>query len=465
MPRSILAARALAILAGAILLAPAPSSANPPDPADASIQQDALARIDAESPSLEALYRELHRNPELSFQEKETSARMAVELRAAGFEVTEGVGGYGVVAVLANGPGDTLLIRADMDALPVKELTELPYASEVVAEDGGAQVPVMHACGHDVHMTCLIGTARLLAGLRDRWSGTLVMIAQPAEERGGGARAMLADGLYTRFPRPDAAIALHVDSSLLAGSIGWTRGPAMANVDSVDIVIRGIGGHGAYPEAAKDPIVIAAQTILALQTIVSRETRANDPAVLTVGSIHAGTKHNIIPSEARMQLTVRSYSDEVRARMLASIERVTRGICQAAGVPAELAPIIEVKDEYTPALINDPVLTDRLVGLFARVFGADKIIEREAMMGGEDFGRFGRETPRVPILMFRLGSLSPAQMDLMSREGAIRPFLHSSFYHPDLAPTLRTGIRAMVSAALELLPPGAEANDESKARN
>ncbi len=410
--------------------------------------------VDKEYPSLEKLYRHLHAHPELSLQEKETSARMAEELKTAGFAVTERVGGYGVVGVMKNGDGPVVLIRTDTDALPVKEETGLPFASQVlVKDDQGREVSVAHACGHDVHMTIFTGTARLLFFLKKNWKGTVVMIAQPAEERGAGARAMIADGLFNRFPRPDYALALHVDSSLEAGKIGYTSGYALANVDTVEITIRGIGGHGAYPETTKDPIVISAQVILALQTIISRENRPYDPAVITVGSIHGGTKSNIIPSEVKMQLTVRTYSDQVRNRLLAAIERTAKGIALAAGVPPELEPIVETKrEEYTPATYNDPELVKRVTATLGRLLGADNVVTREAMMGGEDFGRYGREEPKIPIFMFRLGSVSPERIQESRRDGGKPlPSLHSGLYFPQAEPTIKTGIKAMTSAVLDLL--------------
>lgn len=405
--------------------------------------------LQANLPRLLDLYKHLHAHPEISFQEKETSARIAKELRDNGFEVTENVGGYGLVGILRNGEGPTIMVRSDLDALPVKELTELPYASTATTkDDSGATVNVMHACGHDIHMTCLVGTAHLMARNKKMWQGTLMMIGQPAEERGAGAKAMIADGLFKRFPRPDYALALHVDSSLATGKIGYTSGYALANVDTVVITIRGIGGHGAYPEATKDPVVISAQVIMALQTIISRENRPVDPAVITVGSIHGGTKSNVIPNEVRMELTVRSYSDEVRRRLLDSIARVTRGITIAAGVPAALEPLIEVKDEYTPATYNDPVLVKRVNAAIASELGADNLVEREPMMGGEDFGRYGREEPRIPIYIFRLGSIDPRSLN--GTEDRPLPMLHSSFYRPDAEPTIRTGVRAMTLALFEL---------------
>ena len=327
----------------------------------AAVPDTVAASISAQYPSLEALYKDLHAHPELSLQEEKTAARVAAELRAAGFEVTEKFGGTGVVGVLRNGPGPTLLIRTDMDALPVKEETGLPYASTVRTLNlSGADVPVMHACGHDVHMTVFIGTARMLSGLKDTWSGTLVLVGQPAEELIVGARNMLTAGLYRKFPKPDFAIGLHDTPLFAAGSVAFTDGFVTANSDSVDIVVRGIGGHGAAPEYTKDPIVLASQIVLALQTIVSREIRPGDRAVVTVGTINGGTKNNIIPSEVKLQLTLRSYSAEVREHLVASIRRICRGEAIAAGVPDDLTPIVTVVGASAEAISNDPALTKRV---------------------------------------------------------------------------------------------------------
>jgi hippurate hydrolase len=402
---------------------------------------------------LDALYKHLHAHPELSFREKETSARIAQEFRAAGFEVTTNVGGYGVVAVLRNGPGKTLLLRTDLDGLPVEEKTGRPYASKVRTQnDEGIDTGVMHACGHDIHMSVVTGAARLLPKLRDRWSGTLVVIAQPAEERGGGALAMLKDGLYRRFPRPDFALAPHTDAALEAGRIGFRAGYAMANVDSVDLTVRGLGGHGAYAHATKDPVVLAAQIILGLQTIVSREIRAVDAAVVSVGSIHGGTKHNIIPDEVKLQLTVRSYSEATREQILTSIRRIANGYAKAAGLPEDRMPVMRVlSDDFTPATYNDPALVQRLVGLWRGLLGEENVVEREPEMGGEDFSRFGMEDPKIPVFLFRVGTIDAERMAAAKRGEAPLPSLHSPLYWPAPHPTIETGVKALVSATLELL--------------
>jgi hippurate hydrolase len=402
---------------------------------------------------VEQLYIHLHAHPELSFQEEKTSARLAAELRQLNFEVTEGVGGFGVVAVLRNGEGPTVMLRADMDALPVKEETGLPYASTALTTDeSGKETPVMHACGHDMHMSCLIGTARTLHAMREQWHGTLVAIAQPAEERGAGARAMLADGLFTRFPRPDYALALHVSPVLEVGKVSYIKGYAMANVDSVDIKVRGTGGHGAYPHMTKDPVVLASQIVLALQTIVSRELSPTEPAVVTVGSIHGGTKHNVIPNEVDLQLTVRSYSDETRSLLLSAIERIALNTARSAGIAEDALPIVTVKDEYTPATYNDPELVDRVMGVIGELLGEENVNEDKPKMGGEDFGRYGREEPRIPIFMMGLGTVSPERFAESKREGGTPlPSLHSSRYAPDREATIKTGIKVLTAAILDLM--------------
>ncbi len=409
-------------------------------------------KIKAELPQLLELYKHFHANPELSFQEEKTAARIASELKRAGFDVTTGVGRFGVVAVMKNGSGPTVLVRADMDALPVKEQTGAAYASSVKAKDpAGNEIPVMHACGHDIHVTSLVGVARVLSQMKEVWHGTLVLIAQPAEERGGGAMAMLSDGLFTRFPKPDFCVALHDSADLPAGTIGYTPGYAMANVNSVDITVRGVGGHGAHPDRTKDPVVLASQIVVALQTIVSREVKPGDPAVVTVGSIHGGTKHNIIPDEMKLQLTVRSYSEDVRLQTLDAIQRIARGQAIAAGLPEELMPVVKVSDEFTPATYNDPKLTARLVDVFKSCFGETNVLSRPASMGGEDFGQFGRTAEKIPICMFSVGAVNPEVYADAKRTGKSLPSLHSPFWLPDAEPTLRTGVNAMTAAVLELM--------------
>jgi len=411
--------------------------------------------------SLVSTYKMLHAAPELSHYEEKTSAFFAKELRALGYTVTDHFGkyaqpeltGYGVVAVMKNGAGPTVFVRTDLDALPVEEKTGLPYASRVrMKNDAGQEVPVMHACGHDIHITTMLGTAKMLAQLKDQWRGTLVLIGQPAEEVIDGAKSMLADGLYTRFPRPDFVIALHDSADLEAGKVGYTSGYAMASSTSVDIKIRGIGAHGSRPDAAKDPIVLAAQVILALQTIISRENSPLDPAVITVGSIHGGTKHNIIPDEVNLQITVRAYREQVRQKLLAGIERVTKGTAIAAGIPSDLAPIVAFSPtEYTPSMYNDPVLTERLAVSFVKALGQDNVVQTPQLMASEDFARYSLEGHQIPTMIFWLGAVDPPKVKLSKETGTPLPTLHSALFAPVPEPTIRTGIKAMTSAVLELM--------------
>jgi amidohydrolase len=415
--------------------------------AGAMTAQSAPPDVSAIYPDLEKLYIDLHQTPELSRQEFKSSAKLAERFRRLGYEVTEKVGGTGVVSVLRNGKGPTVLIREDMDALPVEERTGLPYASKVTATDeNGNTVPVMHACGHDVHMTSLVGVGTLLMQSKGRWRGTVVLVAQPAEERGGGAIGMIRDGLFTRFPKPDFAISLHDSAKLPAGKVAWVSGYACANVDSVDITIYGRGGHGAYPHTTIDPIVIAARTVVALQTLVARENDPLDPAVITVGSFHGGTKHNIIPDEAKLQLTVRSYKDEVRKRLLSGIERIARAEAAAAGAVKE--PSVRVSDG-TPAMFNDPALTQRIAGAFAKAFGKDNVVAEQPVMGGEDFSEFGRAG--IPSLQFSLGAVEPAKYEASQKNGTPLPSLHSSEWAPNRETTLKMGTASLTVAAWELL--------------
>jgi hippurate hydrolase len=395
---------------------------------------------------LQTLYRQLHASPELSFREEKTAARLADELKKSGIEVTSGIGRFGVVGILKNGAGPTVMIRTDLDALPVVEKTALEYASTVTTKDkDGNDVGVMHACGHDVHITCLVGTARYLASHKDAWRGTVMFIGQPAEEIGAGALAMLDDGLFRRFPKPDFGLALHVDSTMAAGKVGYRAGFILASVDSVDITMRGKGGHGAYPHTAIDPIVQAAQLVVNLQTIVSRENSPFEPAVVTVGSIRGGTKHNIIPETCRLQLTVRSYGEKVRKSLLESIKRKANAVAAGAGAPE---PLVEFSDS-TPATRNDEALVNRLVPVFKRVLGADNVVPVEQSMGGEDFSQYG--LAGVPIFMFRLGSISPQRMEEFSKAGRTLPSLHSAEYFPAPEPTITTGVTAMSAAIMDLL--------------
>ncbi|MFM8470139.1 MAG: M20 family metallopeptidase [Limisphaerales bacterium] len=422
-------------------------------PISAAVAQSSVrTRVDAELPRLLELYKHLHANPEISFQEVKTSARIADELKQAGFEVTTKVGGHGVVGVLKNGPGPTVLVRTDLDGLPVLEETGLPYASKTrTKDDKGNDVPTMHACAHDIHMSSFIGTARVLAALKDQWSGTLVFIGQPAEERVGGAKGMLAAGLYTRFPRPNFCLALHAASDLPAGVVGHPEGYALANADTVDITVRGVSGHGAWPHTTKDPIVLSAQIVLAFQTIVSRETSPTDPAVVTVGSIHGGTKHNIIPEEVRLQLTLRSYSDEVRDASIAALKRIVRGQALAAGIPEKLLPIVEVSEEGAKSTYNDPAFTKRVMGAIGRWVGEGNVIAKAPVMGAEDFGLYSRVEPRIPGCIFWLGTITKESVAESIKTGKTLPSLHSSKFAPVPEPTLKTGVTAMSAAVLELV--------------
>ncbi|HJX98072.1 MAG TPA: amidohydrolase [Chthoniobacterales bacterium] len=415
----------------------------------------------SELPSLLAIYKDIHAHPELSTREEKTAAVMAKELRAVGCEVTENFGKYdkpnvkcyGVVGIMKNGAGPTVLVRTDMDALPVEEETNLPYASKVTTkDDNGRDVHVMHACGHDAHMAAFVGTARALQRMKDQWSGTIMFVAQPAEEAIGGARALLKGGLYNRFGKPDFALGFHDKADLQTGHIGVTPGYTYANVDSVDVTVRGIGGHGAYPHKTKDPIVLAAEMINAWQTIASRENNPIDPVVVTVGSIHGGTKHNIIPDEVKMQLTVRTYKAEVRDRVLAAIDRIAKGIAAAGGVPADRAPVVNVlKDQLTPSTYNNPELTKRLVEVWKKVLGPDSVEIVDPTMGGEDFSEYSLPDHSIPAVDFHIGAVDPEKIAQFKKEGKELPTLHSSKFAPVPEPTIKVGIIGMTSAVLELM--------------
>ena len=397
------------------------------------------------------LYKELHANPELSYQEFETSEKLALILENIGYKVTRNIGGNGVVALLENGDGHTIMLRADMDGLPVEEKTGASYASTKKAVNSeGKEVFTMHACGHDVHMSVLIGAAEYLFNNQTQWQGTLLLILEPAEEVSGGARNMIKDGLFTRFPRPDFNLAFHVSPSLQAGKVGYLPGWAMANVDSVDITVKGLGGHGAYPHTTKDPIVLAANIITQLQTIVSRQIAPTDPAVVTVGSIHGGTKHNVIPNQVKLQLTLRSYADEVRNETIASIERIVRGAAISAGLSEDYYPLVEIKDEYTPAVFNNPSLVEKVQKSFSNSLGSENVIKVSPVMGGEDFGMFGRVEPIIPTALFWLGAVNNKVYEKAIRDSITLPSLHSDLFLPDAKPAIETGVIAMSNAALDL---------------
>ena len=423
----------------------APQSAPPP-------QSELGAAIAKDMDGLMTLYSDLHASPELSLQEVNTAAKLAKRLRALKFDVTEKVGGTGVVAVMKNGSGPVLLIRADMDGLPVVEQTGLDFASKVRTKTPeGVETGVMHACGHDTHMTAFIETAKLLAARKKNWDGTLVMILQPAEEVGKGARDMLEDGLYTRFPRPTHAIAFHDAANLPAGQIGYTPGYALANVDSVDIDVKGVGGHGAYPQTTKDPIVLGARIVTSLQTLVSREQDPQDPAVVTVGSFQGGAKHNIIPDEAKLLLTVRSYSDETRAKLIEGIRRIARGEAIAAGVPEDRMPAVTVKDEFTPSTYNPPEFAEQMAGLLRAHFPEGRVVRTAPVMGGEDFGRFYRADKSIESFIFWVGGVPADKMAAANAGQATLPSLHSPFWAPQADQVIATASEAMTVLALDIL--------------
>src|SRR5947209_9355974 len=430
-------------------------------PALAFAQQTPQSPTEAELTSLLAIYKDIHAHPELSMHEERSASIVAKELKAAGCEVTERVGKYekpgatcfGVVGVMKNGDGPTVLVRTDMDALPVEEETGLPYASKVTTKnDEGKDVHVMHACGHDAHIAAFIGTARALQQLKDQWHGTILFVAQPAEETGNGARALLKAGLYNRFGKPDFALGFHDKADLETGHIGVTEGYTYANVDSVDVTVRGVGGHGAYPHKTKDPVVLAAEMINDWQTIASRENNPLDPIVITVGSIHGGTKRNIISDEVKMQLTVRTYKSDVRDRVLKAIDEIAKGIANAGGVPVDRAPIVNVlNNQFTPATYNNPDLTKRLVAVWKNVLGADNVEIVDPTMGGEDFSEYSLPDHSIPAVDFHIGAVDPEKIVQFNKEGKELPSLHSNKFAPVPEPTIRVGIIGMTSAVLELV--------------
>jgi len=409
---------------------------------------DIAAEVDAVYAQADALYRDLHRQPELSGHEEKTAATLAAGLRALGYEVTTGVGRTGVVGVLKNGAGPIVLLRTELDGLPVEEKTGLDYASTArTKDDNGVDVGLMHACGHDIHMAAWMTTARIMAGARDRWAGTLVLIGQPAEEMVRGAQWMIEDGLLTRFPRPDFALAIHDDARYPAGVIGYRAGPVLSNSDNIRVTIYGAGGHGARPETTIDPVVIAARTVLALQTIVSREVSPFDAAVITVGTIHAGTKANIIPAEAQIELSVRSLTDKVRAHLLSAIDRIVKAEAVAGRSPKE--PVIE-RFGGTDALVNDPALTQRVSGALVRVLGSERVKEVAPEMASEDFSRFHKAG--IPTLMLRIGAVEPTAFEAAEKAGITAPSLHSPLFAPDRERTLKAAVTAEVLSLRELMP-------------
>jgi hippurate hydrolase len=409
---------------------------------------------------LVAIYKAIHAHPELSHYEEQTSAILATELRAAGYAVTDHIGVYpdgarafGVVGILKNGPGPTLLIRADMDALPIVEETGLPYASHITTKTkSGLDVGVMHACGHDIHTTNLIGVARAMAANRSSWHGTLMLVGQPSEETVDGARAMLADHLYERFGRPDMVVGLHDTNAWPAGKVGLAVGPAQAGATSVDVTIRGIGSHGAAPQMGKDPVVMAALFITQLQTIVSREEDPQDPAIVTVGSIHGGTKRNIIPDEVKLELTTRAFSDHGRQVILDGIRQMAQGVAVSAGLPPDRAPIVTVLDgESAPPLYNDPVLSARVKAALVGALGRDNVIDAKPITPSEDVGEFGLPGHQIPVAYYWLGAMNPETFQAAEAAGHALPGPHNSRFEPDPEPTLATGVRSMTAVATALL--------------
>ena len=425
--------------------------------------QDLPSLVNTQLSGLVQTYKGIHEHPELSHHEEKTAALMAAELRKAGYTITERIGkypdgsqAYGIVGILKNGAGPTLLIRADMDALPVIEETGVAYASHVKTKNpAGQDVGVMHACGHDVHVTTMIGTARTLAALKGQWHGTLMLVGQPSEETIDGAKAMVADHLYDRFGTPDMAIALHDTSARAAGTVAVTSGPALASSISYDVTMRGIGGHGSAPQAGKDPITMAAEFIVQLQTVVSRSEDPQDPAVITVGDIHGGTKRNIIPNEVKMELTTRAFSDKARQTIKEGIERTAKGVAIAAGIPDNLMPIVKLlEDESTPVLYNDPALAVRVKAALVKALGENNVLDEQRIMGSEDFGvlgSVGSDSHKIPVVMFWLGAADPAKLAAAEAAGKALPGPHTSKFEPLPEPTLRTGVTAMTSVAISLL--------------
>ena len=415
--------------------------------ASAHAQAPESKEVNAVYPNAYALYLDLHQNPELSSHEMQTAAKLANQLRSLGYEVTEHVGGTGIVAILKNGAGPVVMLRTELDALPVEEKTGLTYASHIRSkDDSGHDVPVMHACGHDLHMAAIIGTATIMAHSKEGWHGTLMLIGQPAEETITGAKAMLADGFLKKFPKPDVAVALHVGNNSPAGTVGITPGIYNTNADSLRITIYGKGGHGSAPQTTIDPIVIAARTILSLQTIVSREVKPGEMAVITVGYIHAGTKNNIIPDQAELGLTVRTNKPEVRKQILAAITRITNAEAESAGVPRQ--PLIE-HNESTDLVYNDPALAERMRGVLEAALGKKNVGIEEPITASEDFAFFVEQG--IPGFYFSLGGADPEKFKQAKASGTQLPSNHSPLFAPDVEPALRTGITAEVAVLRSLL--------------
>ena len=413
-------------------------STEPKPPIDALIKEDLEYLL--------AFYEERHQHPEVSLQEEQTAKALANELRKVGFEVTEAFGGHGIVGMLKNGEGPTILYRTDMDALPMEEKTNLSYASKEVIQYNGIETGAMHSCGHDMHMTTWLGTARAMAKMKDQWQGTLMLIGQPAEEIGAGSKLMLDKGLYETFGVPDYGLALHCSPTIPAGQVGFGKGYTMANTESIDIEVYGVGAHGASPHMSIDPVVIASMIVMDLQTIVSRNLKPVDDGVITVGAIKGGTKHNIIPDHVNLQLTVRTFTEEVRQLIHKRIVEVSNGIAMAAGLPKEKWPKVTIPDQFTPANYNHPVLVDQMKVSAATAIGGENVLVAEPQMVGEDFARFGQTEEQVPTVLFWLGTVPKDRMD----SGEL-PGLHSPYYFPDPSRSLETGIAVVTQSMLDLL--------------
>ena len=418
-----------------------------------ALQKSLESFLADETDDLTAFYKGLHQNPELSLEEKNTSKKLAAELKELGFEVTENFGGYGVVGIFKNGDGPKILYRTDMDALPVEEKTGLEYASTYKTPnpwDNNNETFTMHACGHDMHMTVWTGVARAMVEMKDQWKGTLMMIGQPAEEIGQGARLMLEAGLYEKFSVPDFGLALHASPTIANGKVGMDEGYSMAAVESVDINIYGYGAHGASPHMSVDPVVLASMIVMDLQTIVSRNLKPIDDAVITVGSMHGGTKHNIIPDEVKLQLTIRTYTQEVRDLIHRRIKEICDGVAMAAGMPEELYPRVSKLDQFTPANYNHPGLIERIRQSSVKAIGAENVESAEPQMVGEDFSRYGSTDEKVPTVLFWLGTVPDDRMKAEAEDGYRLPALHSPFYYPEPKPSIQTGVKVVSTALIDL---------------
>ena len=402
-------------------------------------------------PYLKNLYLDIHQNPEISLMEKETSIKLADELKKIGFDVTENFGGYGIVGVYKNGNGPTILYRTDMDALPMEEKTELPYASKVITKNfDGNDVGTMHSCGHDMHMTVWTGTARALVERKDDWNGTIIMIGQPAEEIGAGAAMMLKEGLFEKFPVPNYGIALHSSPTIPSGKVGFGKGYIMANTESVDIKVYGQGAHGASPHMSIDPIVTASVIIMELQTIVSRNINPLDDAVITVGSIKGGTKHNIIPDEVDLQLTIRTYKEEVRNLIHKRIKEICNGVASSMGLEKSRWPKVVIPDTFTPANYNDEKLVDIMKKVSISAIGNENVVVSEPQMVGEDFARYGNTDHDIPTVMYWLGTVPKERIEKYNLGEYALPALHSPFYYPEIENSIRTGVLVSTESLIEL---------------